>query len=76
MNADYPDDYKDIKGTIDSEQPNNSIYKYSGSVTLGSNETDKRSLNAENLLLRGCMLRNTDFVIGIVVFTGHKTKIM
>jgi magnesium-transporting ATPase (P-type) len=33
-------------------------------------------LNAENLLLRGCMLRNTEFVYGVVIFTGHNTKIM
>jgi magnesium-transporting ATPase (P-type) len=28
-------------------------------------------LNADNLLLRGCMLRNTEFAYGIVIFTGH-----
>ncbi|PWN49110.1 phospholipid-translocating P-type ATPase [Violaceomyces palustris] len=28
------------------------------------------------LLLRGCALRNTDWVIGMVVFTGEDTKIM
>lgn len=33
-------------------------------------------MNAENLLLRGCMLRNTEYVYGVVVFTGHFTKIM
>jgi magnesium-transporting ATPase (P-type) len=53
-------------------------------VTIGPFEKDANGneikefipLNAENLLLRGCMLRNTDFVYGIVVFTGHYTKIM
>ncbi len=28
------------------------------------------------LLLRGCILRNTDWVIGMVLFTGEDTKIM
>jgi magnesium-transporting ATPase (P-type) len=28
------------------------------------------------MLLRGCFVRNTEYVIGIVVYTGMKTKIM
>ena len=34
------------------------------------------SVSDENLLLRGSSLRNTEWAIGIVVFTGHDTKIM
>jgi len=34
------------------------------------------SLSAENVVLRGCKLRNTAHVYGITVFTGHDTKIM
>jgi len=30
----------------------------------------------KNLLLRGCVLRNTDFVIGLVVYAGNETKTM
>ncbi|PWN38046.1 phospholipid-translocating P-type ATPase [Meira miltonrushii] len=33
-------------------------------------------ITANELLLRGCIMRNTDWVIGIVVFTGKDTKIM
>ncbi|CEH17441.1 phospholipid-translocating p-type atpase [Ceraceosorus bombacis] len=33
-------------------------------------------VTANELLLRGCALRNTEWVIGIVVFTGADTKIM
>ena len=33
-------------------------------------------LTIDNLLLRGCTLRNTEWVLGVVVFTGHDTKIM
>lgn len=33
-------------------------------------------LDIENLLLRGCTLRNTKYVIGMVVFTGPESKIM
>jgi phospholipid-transporting ATPase len=33
-------------------------------------------LSIENLLLRGSSLKNTDWVIGLVVYAGHDTKIM
>jgi phospholipid-translocating ATPase len=33
-------------------------------------------ISINNLLLRGCNLRNTDWVLGVVVFTGLDTKIM
>lgn len=34
------------------------------------------SIEEENFLLRGSVLRNNKFVIGVVTFTGHDTKIM
>jgi phospholipid-transporting ATPase len=39
-------------------------------------EGEKISLNSDYLLLRGMSLRNTEFVLGVVVFTGHDTKVM
>ena len=33
-------------------------------------------LNADNFLLRGSQLRNTEYTYGVVVYTGHETKIM
>jgi phospholipid-transporting ATPase len=26
-------------------------------------------------LLQGCSLRNTEYIVGVVVFTGHETKV-
>ncbi|KAJ1118722.1 hypothetical protein NDU88_006910, partial [Pleurodeles waltl] len=31
-------------------------------------------LHKENLLLRGCTVRNTEEVAGIVIYAGHETK--
>ena len=33
-------------------------------------------LGSDNIILRGSTLRNTEYVYGIVIFTGHDTKIM
>ena len=36
----------------------------------------KIPLSVDNLLLRGSSLRNTHFVFGVAVFTGHDSKVM
>ena len=33
-------------------------------------------MNAENVVLRGSSLRNTDMIYGVAVYTGHDTKVM
>jgi phospholipid-translocating ATPase len=35
-----------------------------------------RLTNIKNLLLRGCFVKNTEYGIGIVIYTGMQTKIM
>ena len=37
---------------------------------------DPEPIGPHNVLLRGCVLRNTDWIIGCVVNTGHHTKIL
>jgi phospholipid-transporting ATPase len=64
-----------IEGMILCEKPNNAIYKFEGIIKLQKLRNDL-SLNADNLLLRGCILRNTEMVYGVVVYQGHDTKVM
>ncbi|CEP64826.1 aminophospholipid-translocating P4-type ATPase DRS2 LALA0_S14e00166g [Lachancea lanzarotensis] len=62
-----------ITGKVVSEQPNSSLYTYEGTLNLKGKDIP---LTPEQLILRGATLRNTAWVYGLVVFTGHETKLM
>lgn len=62
-----------FKAVIKCEPPNERIYNFEGNLTT---ENECLSLDNSNLLLRGAVLKNTKWIYGIVVYTGHETKIM
>lgn len=64
--------YESIK--INYEGPNPYLSRFNGSMSVGGLEPIP--IGSDNFLLRGCKLMNTDFVEGVVVYTGHDTKIM
>ena len=66
-----------LSGRVRSEQPNSSLYTYEGTLTMSAGGGEKElPLAPDQLLLRGATLRNTPWIHGIVVFTGHETKLM
>ena len=65
--------YENFEGVVNSELPNAQIDKFSGNIELRNGGTIP--IGPENIMLRGCSLRNTAYVHGIVIFTGHDTKI-
>ncbi len=69
-----PESIGSIQGTLLSEPPNSSLYTYEATFKL--NGQSDISLNPDQLLLRGATLRNTLWIHGLVVFTGHETKLM
>ncbi|RDB16619.1 Phospholipid-transporting ATPase DNF1 [Hypsizygus marmoreus] len=64
---------------LDSEPPHQNLYLYHGVLRYkdtGTGEQKQEPVTINELLLRGCSIRNTNWVIGLVVFTGADTKIM
>ncbi|KAK8677118.1 hypothetical protein V6N13_142674 [Hibiscus sabdariffa] len=83
-----PEKACEFKGEVQCEQPNNSLYTFTGNLAIG-NQTLPLSPNqillrvfSEHLfsiisnVVKGCSLKNTDFIVGSVIFTGHETKVM
>ena len=70
---------------IESEPPHANLYQYNGVAKW--NQRDMKTpgqpgnpmaepITINNVLLRGCSLRNTEWVLGVVIYTGQQTKIM
>uniref|UniRef100_A0A8C7Q2B3 Phospholipid-transporting ATPase n=1 Tax=Oncorhynchus mykiss TaxID=8022 RepID=A0A8C7Q2B3_ONCMY len=55
------------------EEPNNRLDKFTGTMRW---RKDRFPLDLDNMMLRGCRIRNTDECHGLVIFAGADTKIM
>jgi phospholipid-translocating ATPase len=66
---------------LDSEPPHPNLYSYNGVLKYSNrsqpDEAEKMEpVTINELLLRGCTVRNTSWIVGLVAFTGPDTKIM
>uniref|UniRef100_A0A1A9WFD3 Phospholipid-transporting ATPase n=1 Tax=Glossina brevipalpis TaxID=37001 RepID=A0A1A9WFD3_9MUSC len=62
-------------GIIECESSKTDLYNFNGKIELSSPEGKVLPLSAENLLLRGSRVKNTECVIGCAVYTGMTTKL-
>lgn len=62
-----------LMGTLKFGIQNENYDSFKGSLAIGESPIP---ISAKNLLLRGTMLKNTNWVIGLVVYTGKDAKIM
>ncbi|CAK6433193.1 unnamed protein product [Pipistrellus nathusii] len=67
-------DPEKFSSRIECESPNNDLNRFRGFLEHSNKE--RVGLGKENLLLRGCTIRNTEAIVGIVVYAGHETKAM
>lgn len=54
------------------EDPNLDLYNFEGKVTLNG---ETMPLSNSQIIYRGCTVRNTPTLTGLVIFTGEETKI-
>ncbi|KAA8530237.1 hypothetical protein F0562_004946 [Nyssa sinensis] len=65
--------FQQFKAVIKCEDPNEDLFSFVGTLYYNGQQYP---LSIKQLLLRDSKLRNTDYIYGVVVFTGHDTKVM
>ena len=73
LGLDEEPEFKNFTATIRCEDPNPSLYTFVGNL-----EFDNKSypLSPAQVLLRDSKLRNTDYIYGVVIFSGPDTKVV
>ncbi|KAG8382965.1 hypothetical protein BUALT_Bualt05G0134800 [Buddleja alternifolia] len=66
-------DLKDFRVVVKCEDPNANLYSFVGTMEL---HEQQYPLSPQQLLLRDSKLRNTEYIYGAVIFTGHDTKVI
>ena len=75
---DSPTDAATLKGEIFCDTPNDQLYRFDGMLNASLKNSDysyRYRLGFDQLMLRGSSLKITQWVYGLVVFTGRETKI-
>ncbi|KAG0465417.1 hypothetical protein HPP92_019581 [Vanilla planifolia] len=70
---DDDESFQDFIGMIRCEDPNPNLYSFVGNFEY---EQQLYALDPNQILLRDSKLRNTAYVYGVVIFTGHDSKVM
>ncbi|XP_057466230.1 LOW QUALITY PROTEIN: putative phospholipid-transporting ATPase 9 [Actinidia eriantha] len=65
--------FQNFNAVIRCEDPNANLYSFVGSLEF---EEQQYPLTPQQLLLRDSKLKNTDHIYGVVIFTGHDTKVI
>ena len=79
----------EMKGEAIADKPNAALYQLNGKIKITFNteltnngedskeeNTYRIPLDAKQLLLKGAKLKNTKWILGIVIYTGHDCKLM
>ncbi|KAF0532010.1 phospholipid-translocating P-type ATPase [Gigaspora margarita] len=61
-----------FRGKLYAEGPNDDLYNFNGHLVFNDKTL---TLNNNQILLRGTILRNTSEIYGLVIFTGEETKL-
>lgn len=62
-----------FRAMVKCEDPNENLYSFIGTFQY---EGKEHPLSLQQILLRDSKLKNTEYIYGVVIFTGHDTKVM
>ncbi|KAH9552613.1 hypothetical protein CY35_09G075500 [Sphagnum magellanicum] len=65
--------FASFSAEVKCEDPNPSLYTFIGNMEYGG---EVLPIGPQQILLRDSKLRNTQYVFGVAIFTGHDTKVM
>jgi len=71
LHLDTDIEFTDFKATIRCEDPNPNLYSFIGNLEY---ESQVYTLSPCQVLLRDSKLQNTDYIYGVVIFSGGDTK--
>ncbi|XP_073221222.1 probable phospholipid-transporting ATPase 8 isoform X2 [Cicer arietinum] len=66
---------QNFRAMVECEDPNENLYSFIGTLKYDREEYP-HPLSLQQILLRDSKLRNTEYIYGVVIFTGHDTKVM
>eukprot|EP01080_Neovahlkampfia_damariscottae_P006577 gene6577-10740_t len=66
-------EYHKFNASVKCDGSNSELHNFTGVLEYNG---EKTALGVENLLLRGSSLRNTDYIIGLSIYSGYYTKLM
>lgn len=66
-------EFRDFKAIIRCEDPNPNLYSFVGNLEF---KNESCSITPTQVLLRDSILRNTDYIYGVAIFTGPDTKVV
>lgn len=58
---------------IECEPPSRHVSEFTGTLSLNNEQVP---LRINQLLLRGAKLKNTKWIYGVVVYTGHDARLL
>jgi len=65
---------EDVTFQVKCETPNNNLHNFYGYIVQSNG--GEIAIDRNNLLLRGCVIKNTESLYGLVIYAGHDTKAM
>ena len=65
-----------LSGKITCDEADPNLNSWFSNIELYDENSTMLNGKIDNLILKGCTLKNTEYILGIVIYSGHSTKIM